>query len=83
MNGKKAQFSEPRAILTDVVLLWILRHGGEWPDWGQDLMGQVTLGLAIHALAAKISDPTAAKAIQNIAAQAVTKSAQIAVKESV
>jgi hypothetical protein len=70
------------AAVTNPVLLWLFRHGWEDPNWGQHSMDQITIGLAIHALAAKISDPTAAKAIQKIAAQAVTKTAQNAVKES-
>ena len=80
--GTKFEKELPLLAVVNPFLLWYYRHGGEDLGWGQGQMEQVTLGLTIHALAAKISDPTAAKAIQKIAAKAVTQNAQIAVKES-
>ena len=64
----KFESEVPLLAVVNPFLLWFYRHGGEDPNWGGPIE-QVTLGLTIHALAAKISDPTAAKAIQNIAAK--------------
>ena len=72
----------PVATVTNPVLLWLFRHGWEDPTWGRSSMDQITIGLAIHELAAKVSDRDAGKQIQSIAAKAVAKAAQIAVKES-
>jgi hypothetical protein len=44
------------ATVTNPILLWLFKHGWEDPGWGHMPINQVTLGLALHDLGAKIAD---------------------------
>lgn len=57
-------------LTTDFVLLWILRHGGEWPDWG-DPYGQLMLASAVRQLANGLRDDAARQEIQRAASRAI------------
>jgi hypothetical protein len=54
-------------LLQDIVLLWILRHGGEWPDWNGDLVAISVMG----SLAARLSNKALGRDIQALLKQHV------------
>lgn len=61
------------------IILWIVRHGGEWPDWGHGPEGpyaEAVNALAIHEMAGSISDKAARKAIRDAAARVVAEVGQ-------
>jgi len=51
---------------------------GHWedPEWGRRSMSQALVGLAIHTLAAGVTDENARVAVQHAAEKVVGKSAQ-------
>lgn len=73
------------SIQTNLILLLILSHGGEWPDWG-DPAGQAIAGMVIQKLANGLTDEKAKAEIQKIVAKtietAVKKLAEITSKKT-
>jgi hypothetical protein len=65
------QFRIPELVITDPILLWLFNHGWEDPGWGQTEANQLTLALALHQLAERITDPATRGAIQIAAVKAV------------
>jgi hypothetical protein len=59
------KFLREESIITDFILLWILRHGGEWPDWG-DPYGQLIIASAIQQLANGLRDERGRTQIKQI-----------------
>jgi len=47
-----------RQRIMDIVLLWIVTHGGEWPDWGDP----IKLGM-ISELASSLKNKAAGRQI--------------------
>lgn len=70
----------PTASVTNPILLWLFKHGWEDPEWGRMPLNQVTLGLALHDLGAKIADRDLSAQIQAIAQKVVAENAQRVVK---
>jgi hypothetical protein len=62
--------------VTNPILLWLFRHGWEDPGWGHSRMDQITIGLAIHDLAAKLDDERLGLEIRQMAQKHVAKIAQ-------
>jgi len=56
------------------ILLWIVRHGGEWPDWG-DPHGQVFIGVLIDKIATQIRDQEVRTKLHGIAAEVIRSQA--------
>lgn len=65
-------------LIQNIILLWILRHGGEWPDWNGEL-GQLTLALTISDLANSVKNEKVRTQIRKALAPQITKLAQSAV----
>lgn len=53
---------QEQSLIQDIVLLWILRHGGEWPDWNGDLVAVSVIG----SLAGRLSNKALGKQIQSL-----------------
>jgi hypothetical protein len=62
------------------LIFWLI--GGEDPTWGTRSIDQVTLGLAIHEFATKVTDEPARKAIKAAAATVIAKNANAVAGES-
>jgi hypothetical protein len=60
--------------LSYFILLWIVRHGGEWPDWGNPF-GQIFAGAAIGKIAEHVRDEPLRLELNKIAVQLVSKQA--------
>ncbi len=58
---------EERSVIQDLVLLWIVRHGGEWPDWNGDLVAISMIG----SLAGRLANKGLGKQIQSLLQQHV------------
>ena len=70
----------PVATVTNPILLWLFKHGWEDPEWGRMPINQVTLGLALHDLGAKLADRDLQEQVRAIAQKVVAENAQRVVK---
>lgn len=52
------------------ILMIILRHGGEWPDWGNPF-GQILAGAAIGKIAEQIRDEQLRVQLNKIAVEVI------------
>ena len=62
-------------MMTNFILLWILRHGGEWPDWG-DPYGQLMITQTIEKLASGIRDEKIRVEIRRMVSKLIVESAK-------
>jgi len=70
----------PVERVTNPLILWLFKHGWEDPGWGHLSINQVTLGLVLHDLGAKLADRDLCDQVQAIAQKVVAENAQRAVK---
>ena len=56
------------------ILMIILRHGGEWPDWG-DPYGQILAGAVIGKIAGQIRDEQLRMQLNKIAVEVMSSQA--------
>ena len=56
------------------ILMIILRHGGEWPDWGNPF-GQVIAGAAIGKIAENVRDEQMRMQLSKIAVEIINNNA--------
>ena len=70
----------PVASVTNPILLWLFKQGWEDPEWGRKSINQVTLGLALHDIGAKLADRALQEQVQAIAQKVVAENAQHIVK---
>ena len=62
----KPPYVQERSRITDLILLHIVQHGGEWPDWGDT----IKIGM-IAQLAGSLKNKTVGKQIVNVAQKGI------------
>jgi hypothetical protein len=70
------QLSTPILTVTNPVLLWFFRKGGEDPEWGLTPVGQIAIASIIYEMANQLSEPELRRQIQAGAANAMARTAE-------
>jgi hypothetical protein len=69
---KRSRLEDPEdAIVKDLILLWLYRHGWEDPGWGRHETREALAATTIYELAEKIDDRELRAAIRKAAAKAL------------
>lgn len=55
--------------IQNFILLWIVEHGGEWPDWGDPYSRELATLAAISALASRLENDSLRETIQGAVKQ--------------